>query len=192
MNDEKLINRLTSDKLGVTDTLHRFAAGIDLENRSLLASAFADDAISDFRPAAAKAGFDYPVLTGRDTIVAALSNSLSEIDTKHSVSNPRVSVDGDTAHLDALVEAQHVPRVAHWRHYLMKNRYDVDLVRRGDIWVIQRSHLQGRALQRPRAADGRVRLPAVVFRGAGAPQLDCPRQSRCRCERPLDARSGRD
>ncbi|MNW09877.1 hypothetical protein D3C71_2069780 [compost metagenome] len=49
-----------------------------------------------------------------------------------------MSVDGDRAHLDALVEAQHVPRADHSRHYLMKNRYDVDLVRQGDMWVIQR------------------------------------------------------
>ncbi|MBS7779295.1 nuclear transport factor 2 family protein [Acidovorax sp. CCYZU-2555] len=130
--------QLISDQLAVADTLYRFAAGIDLKDPGLLASAFAEDAISDFRPAAAKAGFDYPVLTGRDTIVAALSNSLTAFDTTHSVSNPRVSVDGDKAHLDALVEAQHVPRADHSRHYLMKNRYDVDLVRQGDMWVIQR------------------------------------------------------
>jgi len=130
--------QLIFDKLAVADTLYRFAAGIDLKDQRLLASAFADDAVSDFRPAASKAGFDYPVLTGRDTIVAALSNSLTAFDTTHSVSNPRVSVDGDKAHLDALVEAQHVPRADHSRHYLMKNRYDVDLVRHGDMWVIQR------------------------------------------------------
>lgn len=130
--------QLISDQLAVADTLYRFAAGIDLKDPGLLASAFAEDAISDFRPAAAKAGFDYPLLTGRDTIVAALSNSLTAFDTTHSVSNPRVSVDGDKAHLDALVEAQHVPRADHSRHYLMKNRYDVDLVRHGDMWVIQR------------------------------------------------------
>lgn len=136
--DSQARHQLTSDKLDVVETLYRFAAGIDLKNASLLASAFAEDAISDFRPAAAKAGFEYPVLTGRDTIVAALSNSLSAFDTTHSVSNPRVSVAGDTAHLEAMVEAQHLPRVDHTRHYLMKNRYDVDLVRLGDAWVIRR------------------------------------------------------
>ena len=138
MNDKKLIASLASDTMAVADTLYRFAAGIDLKNRSLLASAFAADAISDFRPAAAKAGFEYPVLTGRDAIVSALSDSLRAFDTTHSVSNPRVSVDGDTAHLDALVEAQHVLSADASRHYLMKNRYEVDLVRRGEVWVIQR------------------------------------------------------
>ncbi|PIF71323.1 nuclear transport factor 2 family protein [Flavobacterium sp. 2] len=125
------------DKLAVVETLYRFAAGLDLRNKDLLLSAFAADAVSDFRPAGKKAGFEYPVLEGRDTIVEALMGSLSQIDTTHSLSNPRVSIDGDKATLDALVEAQHVPANDHSRHYLMKNRYDVQLARQGDIWVIQ-------------------------------------------------------
>lgn len=127
-----------NDTLAILDALYRFAAGIDLRDHALLASAFAEDAISDFRPAAARAGFEYPVLEGRDAIVAALSASLAQLDTTHSVSNPRVSIAGDTARLDALVEAQHVPRSDPARHYLMKNRYDVELARRGDVWVIRR------------------------------------------------------
>jgi septum formation inhibitor-activating ATPase MinD len=128
-----------ADKMAVIDTLYRFAAGIDLRDKDLLASAFAADAVSDFRPAAAKAGFEYPVLEGRENIVAALSGALGLIDTTHSISNPRVTLDGDKAHLDALVEAQHVPQDKSSRHYLMKNRYDVDLVRQGEAWVIQRT-----------------------------------------------------
>lgn len=127
-----------ADKLAVVETLYRFAAGIDLRDNNLLASAFAEDAVSDFRPAAAKAGFEYPVLEGRGTIVAALSGSLGQVDTTHSVSNPRVSIDGDNAHLDALVEAQHVLQNDHSRHYLMKNRYDVEMVRQGEVWLIKR------------------------------------------------------
>jgi septum formation inhibitor-activating ATPase MinD len=128
-----------ADKIAVIETLYRFAAGIDLRDKDLLASTFADDAVSDFGPAAAKAGFEYPVLTGKTTIVSALSAALIQLDTTHTVSNPRVSVDGDTARLDALVEAQHVPRNDPSRHYLMKNRYDVELVRQATGWVIKRN-----------------------------------------------------
>jgi septum formation inhibitor-activating ATPase MinD len=131
--------RETADKLAVVEALYRFAAGIDLRDKALFASAFAEDAISDFRPAAAKAGFEYPVLEGRAHIVDTVLTALAGIDTTHSVSNPRVAVQGDKAHLEALVEAQHVPSSDGARHYLMKNRYDVDLVRQGDVWVIQRT-----------------------------------------------------
>jgi septum formation inhibitor-activating ATPase MinD len=128
-----------ADKLAVVDALYRFAAGIDLRDRNLLSSSLAENAVSDFRQAAAKAGFDYPVIEGRDVIVEALTVSLATLDTTHSVTNPRVTIAGDTARLDALVEAQHVPRGDHTRHYLMKNRYDVELARKGDVWVITRS-----------------------------------------------------
>lgn len=127
-----------ADKQGVIEALYRFAAGIDLRDRAQLASAFTEDAISDFRPAAAKAGFDYPVLEGRDTIVTALATSLGNVATTHSVSNPLVTLDGDEARLDVLVEAQHVSLTEPARHYLMKNRYDVELVRAGDAWRIRR------------------------------------------------------
>ncbi|MBO0145385.1 nuclear transport factor 2 family protein [Agrobacterium sp. Ap1] len=129
----------TADKLQVVEALYRFAAGIDLRDKDLLASSLAENAVSDFRPAAAKAGFEYPVIKGRETIVSALLTSLGTLDTTHSVSNPRVTIDGDIARMDVLVEAQHVLRNDGARHYLMKNRYDVELARSGDVWVITRN-----------------------------------------------------
>jgi hypothetical protein len=128
-----------ADRLAVVDALYRFAAGIDQRDWALLASALAENAVSDFGPASAKAGFDYPVIEGRGTLISALSGSLSRLDTTHSVSNPLVTIDGDTARMDALVEAQHVPIDDPSRHYLMKNRYDVELIRQGDLWVITRN-----------------------------------------------------
>jgi hypothetical protein len=136
-DDTSLTN--TADKIAVVEALYRFAAGIDLRDKDLLASSLAADAVSDFRPAAAKAGFEYPVLEGRENIVAALSSALRLLDTTHSVSNPRATVNGNDAHLEAMVEAQHVPSNDAARHYLMKNRYDVELVRQGEVWVIRRT-----------------------------------------------------
>ncbi|MFH8467696.1 nuclear transport factor 2 family protein [Streptomyces sp. NPDC017991] len=127
----------TEDKLAVVETLYRYAAGLDLRDADLLASAFADDAVADFGPATRKAGHEYPPIKGRQTIVPALLGSLSHLDTTHSVSNPRVSLDGDTAHLEGIVACQHLPREDHSRHVLMTNRYDVDLARQGDVWVIR-------------------------------------------------------
>lgn len=128
----------TADKLAVVETLYRYAAGLDLRDKDLLASAFADDAVADFGPATRKAGQEYPPINGGETIASALLGSLSHLDTTHSVSNPRVSLDGDTAHLEGIVACQHLPREDHSRHVLMTNRYDVALVRSGEVWVIQR------------------------------------------------------
>jgi hypothetical protein len=83
-----------ADRLAVVEALSRFTAGIDLRDSTLLASSLAENAVSDFRPAAAKAGFEYPVIEGREVIVSALTTSLATLDTTHSVSNPRVTIDG--------------------------------------------------------------------------------------------------
>lgn len=138
VNDETTLFQTTADKLAVVEALYRYTAGIDLNDIALLASAFAEDATLDLRPATAKAGFEYPVIEGRASIVAALSGSLKAIDTTHSVSNPRASVSGDRAQLEAIVAAQHLDQNDHSRHVLMTNRYDIELVRDGDVWVIQR------------------------------------------------------
>lgn len=139
MTSSHPLSHEAADKLAAIDALYRFAAGIDTRNKDLLASSLAENAVQDFRPAAAKAGFDYPVLEGKELIIEALSTSLKTLDTTHSVTNVRVAIDGDRARIDALVEAQHVPTGDHARHYMMKNRYDVELVRSGDDWLIERT-----------------------------------------------------
>jgi len=138
MTTNSTIAQHTADRLAISEALYRYAAGIDLRDKALFASALTEDAVSDFRPAAAKAGFEYPVVEGREVLVEAISKSLGSLDTTHTVSNQRVVIDADIARMEALVEAQHVPRGDSTRHYLMKNRYNVDLVRSGDDWLIRR------------------------------------------------------
>ena len=127
------------DRVEIVDALYRFGLGQDLKDRELFASSFAADAELDFRPAAARWGAEPPLMTGRDSIVdTILALFDGRVDTTHQVTNERVTVDGDTAHLTALVEAQHLLSADHATHALLKNRYDVDLVRDGDRWVMRR------------------------------------------------------
>jgi hypothetical protein len=127
------------DRVGIIDALYRFGLGQDLKDRALFASSFAADAELDFRPAAARWGAAPPVMTGRDAIVdTILALFAGRVDTTHQVTNPRVTVEGDTAHLTAMVEAQHLLTPGHDVHALLINRYDVDLVRAGDRWVMHR------------------------------------------------------
>lgn len=128
-----------NDRVEIVDALYRFGLGQDLKDRALFASSFAADAELDFRPAAARWGAEPPLMTGRDTIVdTILALFDGRVDTTHQVTNPRVTVDGDTARLTALVEAQHLLSTDHGTHALLKNRYDVDLIRDGDRWVMCR------------------------------------------------------
>jgi hypothetical protein len=127
------------DRAEVLDALYRFGLGQDLKDPGLFASAFAADAELDFRPAAAKWGARPPLMSGRDTIVTTiLGRFTGRVDTTHQITNPRMAVDGDTARLTALVEAQHLLTADHGVFALLKNPYDVGLVRDGERWVIRR------------------------------------------------------
>ncbi|WP_230860736.1 nuclear transport factor 2 family protein [Actinoplanes aureus] len=117
----------------------RFGLGQDLADRALFASSFADRAELDFRPAAARWGATPPLMTGRDAIVDTILDGFAgRVVTTHQVTNPRVEITGDTAALTALVEAQHVLTADPGTFALLKNRYDVELVRDGARWVMTR------------------------------------------------------
>ncbi|MEV4570461.1 nuclear transport factor 2 family protein [Nonomuraea sp. NPDC049419] len=127
------------DRAEILDALYRFGLGQDLKDKALFASAFAADAELDFRPAAAKWDGRPPVMSGRDTIVTTILTMFTDrVDTTHQVTNPRITVDGDTARLTALVEAQHLLTADHTAFALLKNPYDAELVRDGRRWVIHR------------------------------------------------------
>lgn len=126
------------DRAEIIDALYRFCLGQDLKDGDLFASAFAADAELDFRPAAARWGSPPPLMAGRDTIVTTILGMFAgRVDTTHQVTNPRVAVDGGTARLTALVEAQHLLTADRGTHALLKNLYDVGLVRDGDRWVMR-------------------------------------------------------
>ncbi|GAA3219689.1 nuclear transport factor 2 family protein [Dactylosporangium siamense] len=131
------------DRTEVIDAVYRFGLGQDLRDRDLFGSAFADDAELDFGPAAARWGGQAPLMTGRDTITGTILALFGgRVDTTHVVTNPRVRVDGDAARLTAVVEAQHLLTADHGTHALLKNLYDVDLVRDGARWVIRRMRIE--------------------------------------------------
>ena len=127
------------DHLEVVDALYRFGLGQDLRDKDLFASAFAPNAELEFQPAASRWGGQSPPMVGRDTSVGTICTLLADrIDTTHTVTNPRVEIDGDTARLTAMVEAQHLLRTDHRTFALLKNLYSATLVRDGSRWLIHR------------------------------------------------------
>ncbi|WP_326778220.1 nuclear transport factor 2 family protein [Streptomyces sp. NBC_01445] len=138
---EKVVAELR-DRTEILDALYRFGLGQDLKDPQLFASAFAADAELDFAPAAAKWGGKPALMVGRDTIVTTILGLFAgRVDTTHQVTNARIAVDGATARLTALVEAQHLLVADRRTFALLKNPYAVDLVRDGDRWVIRRMRI---------------------------------------------------
>ena len=130
------------DRAAILDTLHRYTAGLDLNDRDLLTSALTEDAVVDLGPAMRRIGYDFPPLGPRDVVVDALIGAVGPLDTSHAVSNVRCTVAGDTATVFAYAQAQHYkPGVgsdpAVTRHALMMNRYTAAMVRDGEQWRIR-------------------------------------------------------
>jgi hypothetical protein len=125
------------DRAEITDALYRFGAGQDLADAALFASAFAPDATLDFTQPAQRLGVQMMPMEGREHIVATIMATLSQLDTTHTVTNPRIDIDGDRATMFALVEAQHLPKSDHSRNLLLKNIYTLSLARDGRRWLIE-------------------------------------------------------
>ncbi|MEV6107134.1 nuclear transport factor 2 family protein [Streptomyces sp. NPDC051940] len=144
------------DRAEITDALYRFALGQDLKDEDLLASAFTTDAELDFRPAAARWGGKPPVMSGRHVIVSTILTMFTgRVNTTHQITNPRININGDTARLTALVEAQHLLIDDPDTHALLKNPYAVGLVRDGSRWLIHRMRIENTWLTGdPRAIFG--------------------------------------
>lgn len=130
--------RELADRQEIADALHRFALGRDVKDRDLFRSAFTPDAAFDFRPVGARIGLEFPLMRGVDMIEAYVLNPDVELATSHTVTNCRARITGDEAGLTALVEAQHLPGADHSRHLLLKNLYEVELVRDGRRWLMRR------------------------------------------------------
>ena len=125
--------RLANDRFEIADALHRYAFGLDHGDGDSLVSALTEDCIFDFRPAGKKLSINFPVLTGRETIVNGVLPLIGPLDTSHSASNLQIEISGDTASLYAYVLSQHfLPREGSRRgseYALLMNRYDCELVR---------------------------------------------------------------
>ena len=130
------------DHHGIVDAVLRYTSGLDLADAGLMTSALTEDAVVDLTPATTKIGLDFPVLSPRETVVGALVGAVGPLDTSHSLTNARSTVDGDEATLTCYADAMHFlpgtgsdPRRT--EHAEMMNRYTARLVRSDGTWRIR-------------------------------------------------------
>lgn len=140
--DATALVQLAHDRFEIADAMHRYAFGLDHGDPDSLASAFTEDATIDFSAGAKKLGLDFPVLRGREAIVATLIPMLGPLDTSHTTSNLQIEVSGDTATLHGYMMSQHFtpghgPKCSS-DFALLMNRYDAELVRDGTRWRFKR------------------------------------------------------
>ena len=134
---------IATDREGIEDAIYRFVEGIDKRDAELLASAFTEDIVFDLGGIDASVSSHEPY-EGRDFTVRQLMSHVGQLDTMHAVTNIRVDVDGDQAHLTCYLIGQHHrpgqgPSADHGDHLWLGNFFDSHLVRRdGHVWRIRR------------------------------------------------------
>ena len=132
-----------TDREAAIDAVIRFVCGLDEGSAELSASSMTEDAILDMSPFQ-KIGWDAKSTQGRSEIVRLLMDAVgTALDTTHSATNIRCTVDGDTAQLTTCVLAQHFrkgqgPSPEFQDYYFFGNHYNVDIVREGELWRIKK------------------------------------------------------
>lgn len=123
---------VADDRNAVTDTVYRYAWGIDTRDWALYRSIFADRVAIDFTSynptsvAAEMAADDWvanliPLFTGLDA-------------TQHTMTNPLVDIDGDTARCRMYMQAVHMFTEDPDPEFTIGGYYDDQLVRTTNGW----------------------------------------------------------
>jgi SnoaL-like domain len=120
----------TSDRLDIADLLALYSTALDTKQWDLLDEVFTPDAVCDYGSLGNPAN--------RDEIKALIRRTLEPLDfTQHFIGNVVVKVDGDKAHTDLYLIAQHIRAgAAGGESYMMGARYADDVVRTPEGWRI--------------------------------------------------------
>ncbi|CAM1511819.1 Fc.00g093320.m01.CDS01 [Cosmosporella sp. VM-42] len=130
-----------TDREAAIDAIIRFVCALDEGDPELSASSLTEDATMDLSPFQ-KAGLNYEPVHGRANIVDRLMKAVGKpLDTTHSATNIRCTVEKDTAKLTCCVLAQHFrggqgPSPEFQDYYLFGNQYKATLVRSGELWRV--------------------------------------------------------
>lgn len=123
-----------TDHQAICETVYRYGLALDTRDWNLYRSVFADEVDFDFtsyhgRPA---------VRMRADDLVASAAELFAGFAaTQHTMSNPIVSINGDTATCLMYIQAAHSvdpDPLAPW--FVMGGHYEDTLVRSGDRWVL--------------------------------------------------------
>jgi len=101
--------RRLGDRLDIIDLFHRFAAGMDGQDWSLLESVFADDAVVDHTATQWGKGLVEERQHGREEVMRAMRQGVSRhFVSHHVITNPRIRLDGDRARAVTYLTSVHL------------------------------------------------------------------------------------
>jgi hypothetical protein len=140
-----------------------WAKALDDGDAGILADLLTDDVVVDLTPATIKIGLDFPVLSGRDTVIPNMIGAVGPLDTTHMVTNISYRGLGDGWLIEAYALAQHFlpgqgPDSTATRHALMGNTWTFQVRHTADGPRVARFTMDCRWMQ----GDPSVLLAAIA------------------------------
>lgn len=131
------------DRAEAVDVVYRYATSIDTRDWDLHRSIFTDEMESDFSSLGGGEG-PQPTSMTADAWVDGLKALMPGFAaTQHSMTNPRVAIDGDVATVQMYMQAEHllVHDDGQPEFWSIGGYYTDDLVRSGETWKIRKVRL---------------------------------------------------
>ncbi|SEQ27537.1 nuclear transport factor 2 family protein [Microlunatus flavus] len=140
-----------------------WAKALDEGDASVLERLLTEDVVVDLTPATTRIGLEFPVLSGRDTVVPTMIGAVGPLDTQHLVSNVTARTRGEGWVVEAYALAQHFlpgegPDVTRTRHALMGNTWTFEVRSTSDGPRVERFVMDCRWME----GDPSVLLAAVA------------------------------
>ena len=121
-----------TDRLAISDFLTAYARAVDTKDWELFRSLFVDDADIDYTSSGGIAG-------GVGEVATWMAETMSMFSaTQHIITNEQVSIDGDTASVQAVLFNPMVFDGSETLSFTCGGGYDHDLVRTEDGWKSRR------------------------------------------------------
>lgn len=109
LDDLRTEVRHLTDRLDIIDVFHRFAAGMDGQDWTLLESVFADDAVVDHTATHWGKGVVEELQHGREEVMRVMKKGVSRhFVSHHVITNPRIKLFGDRARAVTYLTSVHL------------------------------------------------------------------------------------
>ncbi|MGO4689665.1 nuclear transport factor 2 family protein [Glaciibacter sp. 2TAF33] len=137
--------RLLLDRSEVERVVYDYATGLDTKDWTLWRSIFVEEVQVKFRPAAEAEftglGQEWVAMTAEEWVEGRRILFTGLATTQHQMSNPRVTIDGDSATCVMYMQAVHFMPNEPGAEYTLGGYYVNDLVRTSGGWKLARVNL---------------------------------------------------
>ena len=131
--------KTTTESLSnIMDAMFRFGAGVDRNEREMLASALTENVSVDFSPCGVKMRLPFGVVNGSNVLIDFLCGENKTQITSHVITNGRIVDNQSGPAIQVLVDATHISIDDSRRRCRMMNWYDVQALRRDGHFRITR------------------------------------------------------